>query len=104
GSFSEASSVFDAECLKPIVHELAKRLLPAARFSEAAALGELTAVDGSLLPALPRMFWALWNYEHKRAAKLHLHFEVIKSAPVAAKITAGQGCEKKSLHGMLEPG
>lgn len=104
GSFSEAASVFDAECLKPIVRGLAERLMPASRFREADALGTLTAVDGSLLPALPRMFWALWNYEHKRAAKLHLHFEVFKSAPVCAEITAGQSCEKKSLHGMLEPG
>lgn len=104
GSFSEAASVFDADCLKPIVSELASRLIPAATPREAAALGTLTAVDGSLLPALPKMFWALWNYDHKRAAKLHLHFEVFKSAPVRAEITAGQSCEKKSLHGMLEPG
>jgi hypothetical protein len=27
---------------------------------EWAALKGLTAVDGSLLPALPRMAWALW--------------------------------------------
>ena len=104
GSFSEASSVFDAECLKPIISELSQRLLPASRFRDADALATLTAVDGSLLPALPKMFWALWNYEHKRAAKLHLHFEVFKSAPVLAEITAGQACEKKSLHGMLESG
>jgi hypothetical protein len=104
GSFSEAASVFDAECLKPLVGQLAERILPASRFREAKALGTLTAVDGSLLPALPKMFWALWNYEHKRAAKLHLHFEVFKSAPVRAEITAGQACEKKSLHGLLEAG
>lgn len=104
GSFSEAKSVFDADCLKPIVSDLAARLAPSASPAEAAALGTLTAVDGSLLPALPKMFWALWNYEHKRAAKLHLHFEVFKSAPVLAEITAGQSCEKKSLHGLLEPG
>ena len=104
GSFSEAASVFDAECLKPIVSELATRLAPAATPREAAALGTLTAVDGSLLPALPKMFWALWNYEHKKAAKLHLHFEVFKSAPVRAEITAGQSCEKQALHRLLEPG
>lgn len=104
GSFSEAASIFDAGCLKPIVQKLAEQLIPAAKFREADALGTLTAVDGSLLPALPRMFWALWSYEHKRAAKLHLHFEVFKSAPVLAEITAGQSCEKKSLHGMLQQG
>jgi hypothetical protein len=104
GSFSEAASVFDAECLKPIIEQLAAQVNRRAMTDSVAALGKLTAVDGSLLPALPKMFWALWNYEHKRAAKLHLHFEVFKSAPVLAAITAGQSCEKKALHAMLEPG
>lgn len=107
GSFSEASRVFDAESLQPILAELAKRLKPLAvggRSREAELLAGLTAVDGTLLPALPKMFWALWNHEHKKAAKLHLHFEVFSAAPVRAEITAGQGCEKKSLQRMLEAG
>ena len=107
GSFSEASRVFDAESLQPILAELAARLKPLAaggRSREAELLAGLTAVDGTLLPALPKMFWALWNYEHKKAAKLHLHFEIFSAAPVRAEITAGQGCEKKSLRRMLEAG
>lgn len=107
GSFSEAGRVFDAECLKPILAELAARLKPlavAGQSREAELLAGLTAVDGTLLPALPKMFWALWNYEHKKAAKLHLHFEVFSAAPVRAEITAGQACEKKSLQRMLEAG
>jgi len=107
GSFSEASRVFDAESLQPILAELAARLKPlavAGRSREAELLAGLTAVDGTLLPALPKMFWALWNDEHKKAAKLHLHFEVFSAAPVRAEITAGQGCEKKSLQRMLEAG
>ena len=105
GSLHEASEVFDADCLKTLISDLAGQLQPSAPTPrEAELLAGLTAVDGSLLPALPKMFWALWNYEHKRAAKLHLHFEVFKSAPVLAEITAGQDCEKKSLHRLLEPG
>ena len=107
GSLNEAARVFDADCLKPILTELAAKLQPMALSShsrEAKLLAGLTAVDGTLLPALPKMFWALWNYEHKRAAKLHLHFEVFKSAPVLAELTAGQGCERKSLLRLLEPG
>lgn len=107
GSFSEASRVFDAESLQPILAELAAKLKPlavAGRSREAELLAGLTAVDGTLLPALPKMFWALWNYEHKKAAKLHLHFEVFSAAPVRAEITAGQSCEKKSLRRMLEAG
>ncbi len=104
GSLSEASRVFDAQLVQPIIRELADRLTPLQQGAEAAALRTLTAVDGSLLPALPKMAWALWNYDDKRAARLHLHFEVLKSVPVAAKITAGKSCEKKALHTMLEAG
>jgi hypothetical protein len=104
GSLSEAVGVFDAELLEPIIRELSDRVQPAHQPAEAEALKHLTAVDGSLLPALPKMVWALWNLDTNRAARLHLHFEVFKSVPIKAKITAGQGCEKKALHSMLEGG
>ena len=104
GSLSEATSVFDAELLQPIIGQLATQLQPLHQGREAAALKNLTAVDGSLLPALPKMAWALWNFEDKKAARLHLHFEVLKSVPVKAKITHGKSCEKKAMHEMLESG
>lgn len=104
GSLSEAVGVFDAELLEPIIRSLADQLVPLQKGAEAKALKKLTAVDGSLLPALPKMAWALWNYDDKKAARLHLHFEVLKSVPVAAKITHGKGCEKKAMHEMLETG
>jgi hypothetical protein len=104
GSLSEAQSVFDADCLKPIISELAKRVNPLQDRRGAQALANLTAVDGSLFRALPRMAWALWNYEDKKAVRLHLHFEVMSGAPFAAEITHGKHCEKKVLHTMIEPG
>jgi len=102
GSLSEASRVFDAELLQPIIGELAQQVQPFHKGMEAASLKNLTAVDGSLLPALPRMAWALWNFESTRAARLHLHFEVFRGAPAKAKITSGQGSEKQAMHEMLE--
>jgi Transposase DDE domain len=104
GSLSEAARVFDAQLVQPIIRELANQLTPVQKGTEAEALKTLTAVDGSLLPALPKMAWALWNYDDKKAARLHLHFEVLKSVPIAAEITAGKSCEKKALHTMLEAG
>ena len=104
GSLSEAASVFDADLLHPIIEQLAGQLQPLHKGREAEALKNLTAVDGSLLPALPKMAWALWNFDDKKAARLHLHFEVFKAAPVKAKITHGKSCEKKALHEMLEAG
>ena len=104
GSLSEAARVFDSELLHSIIGELADELVPLQQGTHAEALKTLTAVDGSLLPALPKMAWALWNFDDKKAARLHLHFEVLKSAPIAAMITAGKSCEKKAMHQMLEAG
>jgi hypothetical protein len=104
GSLSEARGVFDAALLKPILNQLARRLGPLRRGREAHALYNLTAVDGSLLRALPKMVWALWNYDDKKAVRLHLHFEVMRGAPVAAELTHGKYCEKKVLGRMIEAG
>jgi hypothetical protein len=70
---------------------------------EAEALRGLTAVDGSLLPALPRMAWALWVDEQNRAAKMHVHFDVLKGVPVDATLTHGSGSETEQLRAMLQP-
>src|SRR5271157_4092746 len=50
-----AAWVFDSEPLREIIGELAHKALPITVGKEAEALRGLTAVDGSLLPALPKM-------------------------------------------------
>jgi len=102
GSLSEAARVFDAEALQAIVGELAQQALPLHAGKDAELLRGLTAVDGTLLPALPKMAWALWVDEEHRAAKLHLHFDVFKGVPCHASITDGNGNEKKELRAALQ--
>jgi len=104
GSLSEAASVFEPERLRAIVHELSAQIGPATMPAEQEALRTLTAVDGSLLRALPRMTWALWQDDRHRAAKLHLQFEVARGIPVEATITTGQESEIRQLRGTLEAG
>lgn len=104
GSLSEASHVFDADLLQEIIGELAAQALPLQTGTEAEALQGLTAVDGSLLPALPKMAWALWVDDQHRAAKLHLQFDVLKGVPSAATITAGNDSEHDQLRATLQPG
>ena len=104
GSLSAAARDFDAEPLPAIVGELAQQALPLTAGKDADLLRGLTAVDGSLLPALPKMAWALWVDEQNRAAKLHLHFDVFKGVPCHATITAGNGNEKKELRAALQAG
>jgi hypothetical protein len=64
----------------------------------------LTAVDGSVLRALPQMAWALWMDDQHRAAKLHLHFEVLNGVPVDATLTPAACSETAQLRAMLQPG
>jgi hypothetical protein len=107
GSLSEAARVFDSQALEPIIAELAAQASrmsgsrPAAR---EAALAGLIAVDGSLLKALPRMAWALWQDSTHRAAKLHVAFAVFPGAPVQATLTAGNGSERDELRRLVQPG
>jgi Transposase DDE domain len=104
GSLSEAARVFDSELLREIIGELAAKALPISVGKEAEALRGLTAVDGSLLPALPKMVWALWRDDDHRAAKMHVHFDVFKGIPADVTITHGSGSERERLRKMLQPG
>jgi len=107
GSLSAAARDFDADALQAIVGELAHKALPlhtgGRADKDAEFLRGLTAVDGSLLPALPKMAWALWLDETHRAAKVHLHFDVFKAVPCHATVTDGNGNEKKQLRAALQP-
>ncbi len=104
GSLSEATQVFDAEVLKEVIGELAAQVQPFAEHNDLKGLENLTAVDGSLLPALPKMAWALWMDEKHRAAKMHLVFEVLRGIPRKVSVTEGNASEAKQLRELLEPG
>lgn len=104
GALSEAQGVFDAALLEGLIAELARRVAPVAPPQEWAALKDLVAVDGSLLPACSRLLWALWLDERKRAAKMHVHFEVLRGIPVRVSVTAGNGSEAAQLRRALEAG
>lgn len=107
GSLSEAARVFDPALLEPIIAQLAAQAasstaaLPSAK---EAALAGLIAVDGSLLKALPRMAWALWQDATHRAAKVHVAFAVFPGVPVGVTVTAGNGPEREELRRFVKPG
>ena len=104
GSLSEARGVFDADALHDLIGELATRAQPVVAGKEAQALKDLTAVDGSLLDALPKMAWALWVDDQHRAAKMHVHFDVLRGVPVETTVTAGQASETAQLRATLQAG
>lgn len=107
GSLSEAARVFDSRALEPIIAELAARTLRSPGVlppAQEAALKGLIAVDGSLLNALPKMAWALWQNETHRAAKMHVAFAVFPGVPVDVTLTSGNGSEREELQRLVQPG
>jgi len=104
GSLSEAQGLFDATLLEGLIAELAERVAPVTPPQEWAALKDLVAVDGSLLPACSRLAWALWLDETHRAAKMHVHFEVLRGIPVKVTVTAGVDSETVQLRDTVTAG
>jgi hypothetical protein len=105
GSFSEAGNVFDSSLLPPMIHQLAQQVLPQETDPLLKKLEKsLVACDGSLLPALPKMIWALWLDEDHKAIKLHLEFDLLKNIPTQASLTDGNGNEKTILRKQISSG
>src|SRR6266478_5355963 len=104
GALSEAAAVFDAALLHEVLTALGAQLRPSLSGAEQAALASLTAVDGSLLPALPRMVWAVWQDDQHRAAKMHVAFAVLRHGPVDVTVTAGNASERAELRRLVQPG
>ena len=60
------------------------------------------AVDGTLIRALPRMAWALWQDDDHRSGKLHLHYSAIRQTVINASVTHANSCERKELEKLIE--
>jgi len=98
GSVSEASRVFDAELLKPILEELGQQLQPLGRDRRLADIPKtLTLVDGTLLSALPLLIQAMGLKEQTGSGlvkwRLHTHFEVDRFVPTRIDVTPNGGGE-----------
>jgi hypothetical protein len=104
GSFSEAARLFDAKALHQILQELAGKAAPIINGPDAQQLLNLTAVDGSIFRAFPRMAWALWKDSAHRGVKLHLHFDVFCGTPRDAAVTPACGSETERMRAMLQSG
>jgi len=104
GSLSEAATVFNSALMQEIVTDLSAQLRPISRHAKLHDLtGILTAVDGTLINALPKMTWALWKNEQK-AIKAHTQFDMEKNVPVKMTITEANAGEIEVLADNLEPG
>lgn len=96
GSLSEAVSVFDPERLKEIVAELGTELQPLGRDPRLRDVpGALTAVDGTLIAALPKLMQASLLKRSTGSGmvkwRLHTHFEVDRYVPTRMDVTPNGG-------------
>lgn len=94
-TFSEMQQVCDPELLAGLLRDLSQKALPV--FGDErlrSQVKDLVANDGTLLPALPRMAWALWQNPQNRAGKLHLEFSVWRQVPAEFTVTPANTCER----------
>ncbi|GAG09625.1 unnamed protein product, partial [marine sediment metagenome] len=104
GSLSEAATVFDSKLMQEVIQNLSEKLQPISSNSKLDNIsGILTAVDGTLIPALSKMTWAMWKTD-RQAVKAHAQFDLQKHVPVKITITEGNGGEIEVLANELESG
>lgn len=111
GSLSEAATVFDPERLQEIIAELGQQLQPLGRDPRLRDVpGALTAVDGTLLSALPRLMEASCRKRTHGSGlvkwRLHTHFEVDRYVPTRIDVTPNGGGahdERAVLERTIEP-
>ena len=111
GSLSEAAHVFDSELLREVIGELGEQLEPVAADRRLASVPHaITAVDGSLLAALPLLVEAM-QLNHEKGSglvkwRLHAQFDVEKYVPTRIDVTrngGGENDERAVLERTLEP-
>lgn len=108
GSLSEATQVFDPELLREIVDKLLDQTAESAdndpRLRELSQT--LTAVDGTLLKALPQITQRCFSSRSDEGWRLHTQFEILKGVPVRMDLTNASGSkganEKNVLRKTLE--
>ena len=101
-SFYEAINSRGLEQLTYVFQELqakSAKILP----REHAELGNLVAIDGSLIDAVLSMHWADYRNECKKA-KVHLGFDINQSIPSKLFFTDGKADERPFVSQILLPG
>lgn len=66
-------------------------------------LGELVAIDGSLIDSVLSMYWAEYRSKSKKA-KLHLGFNLNHGIPRKLFLTEGNGAERPFVSSIIDPG
>lgn len=99
-SFFEAINTRGLEQLQFVFNELQKQAT-ATIPPQFTNLGELVAIDGSLIDAVLSMTWADYRNGAKKA-KIHLGFDINRSIPSKLSLTDGLASERQYVSQLLE--
>lgn len=103
-AFFEAINTRGLEQMIHVYEHLQKQAtakLPVAK--EISDLGDLIAVDGSLIDATLSMLWADYRDGAKKA-KVHLGFDIGRGVPQKVTLTDGKGDERPQAERLVAPG
>lgn len=90
------------EQLLHVFTELQKQV-PGTLPSQYSDLGDLVAIDGSLIDSVLSMHWAEYRTNSKKA-KLHLGFDLNHGVPHKLFLTEGNGAERPFVSKIINPG
>ena len=90
------------EQLLHVFTELQKQV-PGTLPSQYSELGDLVAIDGSLIDSVLSMHWAEYR-SNSRKAKLHLGFDLNQGVPHKLFLTEGNGAERPFVSKIIDPG
>ena len=90
------------EQLLHVFTELQKQV-PGSLPSQYSELGDLVAIDGSLIDSVLSMHWAEYRTNSKKA-KLHLGFDLNHGVPHKLFLTEGNGAERPFVSKIIDPG
>lgn len=103
-AFFEALNSRGLEQMVHVYEDIQKQAtakLPIAQ--DLSALGDLVAVDGSLIDATMSMTWADYR-EGAKKAKVHLGFDIGRGIPQKITLTDGKGDERPQAESLVAPG
>ncbi len=103
-AFFEALNSRGLEQMVHVYEDLQKQAtakLPIAK--DFSGLGDLVAVDGSLIDATLSMHWADYRKDVKKA-KVHLGFDIGRGIPQKVTLTDGKGDERPQVERLVAPG
>ena len=101
-SFAEAINTRGLEQLQIVFEKLSRKasgILP----NRHPELGDLVALDGSLIDATLSMYWADYRKGSKKA-KIHLGFDLNHGIPSKICFTDGKGAERPFVNPITSPG